>query len=99
MAWEGSLEDRKEEEEMEASGDPEERQAGGWTESLQALGGGGVTLVAAVTPPWKEGLRGLRSPGPNNFSQVRAKVSCVCPWRPMWACADGAARVPVVSCV
>lgn len=48
-AWEGSQEDR--EEETEAAGAPGERQAGGWTESLQALVGTGVTLMAAVTPP------------------------------------------------
>lgn len=47
-AWEGSPEDR--EEETEAVGAPGERQAGGWVESLQALVGTGVTLMAAVTP-------------------------------------------------
>lgn len=48
-AWEGSQGDR--EEETEAAGAPGERQAGGWMESLQALVGSGVTLMAAVTPP------------------------------------------------
>lgn len=48
-AWEGWLEDRKEE--TEAAEAPGERQAGGWTESPRALVGDGVTLVAAMTPP------------------------------------------------